>query len=227
MSAMEIIRDFDRLEQVEKIALRLVVQAVTDYRRQAGQIFRQETDSPGDIAEDVTREALDALGMSRIPLRLFGKVDYKRAAYVFLPDQAVKVALLVDSKAEEQNGDRTATIQTSQTSMKIRQFRRGERVEEQGKLPQVMRRENERLLTVTIIAKYAYAESKHDGHDLKEIIVACIPNGALQEKYNPAAEDTIWQAGRNAPSRGEEFRVRLSYAHLAEKSPWRICRIPL
>ncbi|HUT55452.1 MAG TPA: SfiI family type II restriction endonuclease [bacterium] len=34
-------------------------------------------------------------------------------------------------------------------------------------------------------------------------------------------------AGRNAPSRGEEFRVRLSFARLKRKADWRVQIIPL
>ena len=136
MSAEEILHDRKNLEAVEQAAFRLVVQALRDYILQAEDIFRREQDEPDDIAEDVTREALDALGMSRIPNRLFGKMDYKRAGYVFLPERTAEVALLVDSKAEKGGG--TMTIQTSQTSLVIRQIRQGEAVEEPGKLPQIM-----------------------------------------------------------------------------------------
>ena len=76
----------------------MVVQALTDFRSQAATIFREETDLPQDIAEDVTREAMDAMGVSRISERLYGKVDYKRAIYAFLPD-AQPVALMLDAKA--------------------------------------------------------------------------------------------------------------------------------
>ena len=70
------------LESVEKSALRMVFQSLTDYRRQAQEIFSIENDAPMDIAEDITREALDNMGASKVPMRLFGKVDYKRAQYL-------------------------------------------------------------------------------------------------------------------------------------------------
>ena len=41
---------------------------------------------PQDIAEDVAREAIEAMGMSGISERLYGKVDVKKAIYVFLPE---------------------------------------------------------------------------------------------------------------------------------------------
>lgn len=225
---MEILRDRAKLEEVERAAFRLVVQAAHDYRAQAAEIFRRENDAPGDIAEDVTREALDALGMPRIPIRLFGKVDYKRAGYVFLPERTAEVALLADSKAEKDAG--TATIQTSQTSMVIRHIRQGAPVSEAGKLPQVIESDGRSLLTVTIVVKYVYDELESSESDaparrLREIILLCIPNGALQDFYNPNAKDSFWQAGRNAPSRGEDFRVRVGVKRLAEKASWRVARM--
>jgi hypothetical protein len=42
----------------------MVVQALTDYRQEAITIFREETDLPQDIAEDITREALELMGVS-------------------------------------------------------------------------------------------------------------------------------------------------------------------
>jgi hypothetical protein len=36
----------------------------------------------------------------------------------------------------------------------------------------------------------------------------------LQNQYNPEASDGIWLAGRNAPTLGKDFRVRVSYRKL-------------
>jgi len=82
--------DLHRLEEIEKASLRLVVQAVFDFRSSAAEIFRIESDLVQDIGEDLTREALDRMGMSRIDQRLFGKIDYKRDRYVFHPDYSLK-----------------------------------------------------------------------------------------------------------------------------------------
>ena len=68
---------------------------------------------------------------------------------------------------------------------------------------------NRSLYVVTVIAKYVDEETA-ESQKLKRIIVSCIPNGLLQECYNPDAADGIWLAGRDAPSLGEDFRVRLS-----------------
>jgi hypothetical protein len=55
--------------------------------------------------------------------------------------------------------------------------------------------------------------------------VAAVPNGLLQERYNPSPKDTIWLAGRNAPTLGEAFRVRLSFSRLKAKAGWRVQKI--
>ena len=213
----------DELERLEQTTFSMVVQALTDYRDQAVTIFREETDSPQDIAEDVTREALETMGVSRLNERLYGKVDVKKAIYVFLPE-AQPVALMLDSKAEKANGDRTATIQMSQTSMVVKMRRAGKTIDEPGKLEKLIARGDRSLHVVTVIAKYAYEEAD-ESQELKRIIVACIPNGILQERYNPDANDTIWLAGRNAPTLGEDFRVRLSYERLRKKAAWRVNEI--
>ena len=215
----------DELEQVERTTLEMVVQALSDYRPQAETIFREETDLPQDIAEDVTREAVEAMGLPSLDHRLYGKVDFKKAIYVFLPE-AKTVALMLDAKAEKPNGERTATIQMSQTSMRVRMTRGGRVVDEPGLLDWTISRGGREFHVVTIIAKYVYEEHL-DSHRLLRVVVACIPNGRLQGRYNPSATDTIWSAGRNAPTRGEDFRVRLNYARLREKAAWRVREIPI
>lgn len=222
----ELSNDFDRLEEIERISLRLVTQALLDYRTVAAEIFSQESDQVADIGEDITREALDLLGMHRIDQRLFGKIDYKRACYVFHPDFAIKQALFVDSKAEKTAGQNTATLQTSQLSMVVRQRRAGESFDIPGKLPPVLDLKGEAYLTTTMFVKYNYVV-ENAANDLKSITVAAVPNGMLQDRYNPSAADTIWLAGRNAPTLGEEFRVRLSFARLRNKAPWRVQKIPM
>jgi len=218
--------NLDRLEDIEKASLRLVVQAIYDYRREAAIIFRAEGDQVSDIGEDITREALDRLSMPRIYQRLFGKVDYKRACYLFHPDFSVKQALFVDSKAEHVSGKATATLQITQLSMIVRQIRRRVPVAIPGQLPTILTLNNEQFLTTTMFVKYAYNNSAGK-NILKHITIAAVPNGMLQDRYNPNERDTIWRAGRNAPSLGEEFRVRLSFQLLESKARWRVQRIPM
>ncbi|RRR65695.1 MAG: type II restriction endonuclease [Candidatus Viridilinea halotolerans] len=217
--------DLDRIEGIEKASLRMVAQALYDYREDAAFIFDAENDQVADIGEDITREALDRLGSSRVHQRLFGKVDYKRACYLFHPDFAVKQALFVDSKAEKVSGAGTATLQISQLSMTVKQIRAGEAISIPGRLPQIITLNYEHFLTTTIFVKYAYEESEK--RNLRYIIIAALPNGLLQDRYNLHELDTIWLAGRNAPSLGEEFRVRLHFERLRQKAPWRVQNIPM
>ena len=217
--------EFDDLERLEHTTLLMVVQALIDYSTDAETIFREETDQPQDIAEDITREAISSMGLPGIRERLYGKVDVKKAIYVFLPEPH-PVALMLDAKAEKTNGNHTATIQMSQTSMTVMMKRSGKVINEPGKLDQTIHRGNRNYYVVTIIAKYIYREVR-DSRSLDKIIIACIPNGILQKRYNPNPDDTIWLAGRDAPTLGEDFRVRLSFRRLQEKAEWRVQDIPI
>ncbi len=216
-----------RLEEIERASMRLVTQAVYDFRETAAYIFANEKDKVADIGEDITREALDRIGMSKIDERLFGKVDYKRARYVFHPEYAVRQALFVDSKAEKIADQTTATIQTAQTSLRVRHMRGGLPVDEAGTLPRILNTNRASYLTTTIIVKYGYRESAVGEYSLAGITVAALPNGMLQDAYNASVADTIWRAGRNAPTRGEPFRVRLVFAQLKTKTNWRVQTIPM
>ncbi len=218
-------RKLDLLESIERASLRMVTQAIYDYRENASHIFQEEVDLVKDIGEDISREALDRLGASTIPVRLYGNIDYKKALYLFHPEFSVRQALFVDSKAEKLEGARTATIQMSQTSMLVRQIRKGQPVEEQGTVPTIIERDGQSFLVTTVFIKYNYEESPNGQKTLNHVSVLCLPNGMLQDRYNPTAKEGFWRAGRNAPSRGESFRVRISLNDLSEKAPWRVQRI--
>lgn len=131
----------------------------------------------------------------------------------------MRQVLLVDSKAEKTAG--VARLQTSQTSMRIRQVRQGQELDVPGTVPKVAVLKDIPFITTTIFVKYVY-DTLDGGNVLKKIIVACVPSGFLQESYNPTPVDTIWVGGPNAPSRGEVFRTRLSFARLKAKRNWRV-----
>ncbi|MGH9690370.1 MAG: SfiI family type II restriction endonuclease [Candidatus Acidiferrales bacterium] len=213
------------VESIEKSSLRFVTQAIELYKKNAIQIFQEGQDWQADIGEDITAEALDSLGMSRTAQRVFGKMDYKRARYIFEPEYAIRQVLLVDSKVEKEQ--RVARVQVSQTSMHIRQVRRGQEVDIPGAVPRVASVGGVPFLTTTIFVKYIYSPSTERGNELKVVKTACVPNGFLQERYNPTARDTIWMAGPNAPTRGEAFRARLHFARLKQKCAWRVQTIPI
>lgn len=216
----------DEIEEIEQCALQSLWIAARDFSLDAWEFFRQSTDDPKDIAEDITREMLDRLGGYGIPQRIFGNVDYRKARYVIIPQLAVRQALLVDSKAEKSFNN--ATLQMSQLSMSVRQLRRGEITNIPGNLPCIQAYEGHDYLTTTLLAHYYYSDSPgNDGKDrppyrLSRITLAAIPNGILQDYYNPNKDSTIWMAGRNSPNRGESFRVRLSFELLKQKAPWRV-----
>lgn len=218
--------NLDLIEGIEKGSLRLVSQGLCDFRETAAEIFQHEMDFAADIGEDITREALDRIGVSKIDVRLFGKIDYKRARYVFNRDYAIRQALFVDSKAEKEEGQATATLQTAQISMRIRHIRAGREVDEAGKLPHVIQTDMGKCLTTTIFVKFNYRVRREENR-LINITVAALPNGMLQDRYNPTARDTIWRTGRNAPSRGEAFRVRLVFDLLKQRGNWRVQTIPM
>ena len=171
---------------------------------------------------------MDRMGTSIIPARLFGRIDYKRARYVFHPEYSVRQALFIDSKAEQVAGARTVTIQTSQTSLRIRQMRSGQPIDVPGTLPRILQLQGVDYLVTTVFVKYNYMDSENKSEKaLQNVSVTCLPNGMLQEQYNPTHERTIWLAGRNAPSRGEAFRVRISLTRLKELANWRVQNIGL
>jgi hypothetical protein len=74
---------------------------------------------------------------------------------------------------------------------------------------------------------YRYKESEISGEHnrLERITIAALPNGRLESVYAPNATNTIWLAGRNAPTLGESFRVRLSFDRLKRKKAWRVQRL--
>ncbi len=213
---------YNQIEDIEKLTLRWIFQAVLDFGMAAYEIFLLSPDDVKDVAEDITRELLDRLPGYNIQQRIFGTVDYKRARYIVLPDQLVRQALFVDSKAEKES--RTATIQMSQTSMRVRHVRTGISLDEVGRLPTISNYNNKQYLTTTAFLHFRY-EDIDGAHILRSVTIFCLPNGLLQNIYNPTVEDTLWLAGRNAPTLGEDFRVRVAFDRLKTKATWRVQRI--
>jgi hypothetical protein len=84
----------DRLEGIEKVSLRLVTQAIYDYRITAQEIFREESDLVADIGEDITREALDSLGMSKIYLTRSQIAFFQRVENAGLAKNQVQICEL-------------------------------------------------------------------------------------------------------------------------------------
>jgi hypothetical protein len=212
----------DQIEDIEKLTTRWLYQATFYFGMEAHEVFLKSPDEVKDIAEDITREVLDRLSGYNVQQRIFGTVDYKKARYIVLPERMVRQALFVDSKAEKDN--RTATIQMSQTSLRVRQIRANRTVDEAGLLSPISIYDSKQYLTTTALLHFMYEDVRRE-HHLREATICCLPNGLLQDRYNPNERDTIWLAGRDAPTRGEDFRVRLSFAKLQAKAGWRVQRI--
>ena len=198
------------IEDIEKAPTRMVCQAVLDFAPVAKQQFSLAKDLAGTVGEDVTRDAMESMGLSKVPTaRLIGKIDYKRAVYYFDPNYWIRQALFVDSKAEKDAG--TATIQISQTSLRVRLVQKGAAIDVPGQLDTVLTVGNELYLVTTVFVKYHYTVNVDGNNELLAIFVVCLPNGMLQSAYNPDAVKTIWNVGRQAPTLGEEFRARISF----------------
>ena len=212
----------DQVERIEKLTLRWIFQAILDFGMEAYDIFYQSPDEVKEVGEDVTREILDRMSGYNVQQRVFGTVDYKKARYIILPEQMVRQALFVDAKAEKDSN--SATIQMSQTSLYVRQTRAGVSVNEKGMLPLVSLYGGKQYLTTTAFLHFCYHDAEQK-HYLNEIRAFVVPNGKLQDRYNPNAEDGFWIAGRNAPTLGEDFRVRVSFHRLKQKANWRVQRI--
>ena len=105
--------------------------------------------------------------------RVYGTVDYKKARYVILPEQTVRQALFIDSKAEKEG--RSATIQMSQTSMWVRQRRSGTEVNEKGFLPEISEYGGKNYLTTTCLIHFKYHDDNEGVHHLSEVTIVAIP----------------------------------------------------
>lgn len=236
----EFATDLNGLEEVERASLRLVCYAVHNLLPLAADEFAAIMsggsgssatslgagigDRANYLGEDLTRMAMDTIGMPRVPgARLFGAIDYKVATIAFMPEFAVEQALFVDSKAEK-DALNNARIQVTQTSLEIRQERAGVDIAIPGIVEPVWTSGGHTYLTTTLFVKYHYADVGAS-KGLKQITVAALPHGFLQNVYNPTARDNIWNAGPDAPSLGEKFRTRLNFNKLENKALWRIQRM--
>ena len=64
--------DSDGFEEIEKLTLRWIFQAVLDFGMEAHEIFLKSPDNLKDIAEDITRELLDRLPGFNVQQRVYG-----------------------------------------------------------------------------------------------------------------------------------------------------------
>lgn len=214
----------EQVECAEKVSSRYAYHALRDFAQESAYIFANSPDKKADgVAEDATRDALGRMPGYTVAERLFGVTDFKRAGYVILPDFAVRQALLVDSKAELTNT--SARIQISQTSLRIRQMRKGKAVDEPGELPEVMTIRQNPFLVTTLFVHYHYEDRAGGGRVLKEMTLAALPGKRFQNGYSRSAskKDTIF--GGSPHKDGEKFRTRLYFTRLETRCRWRVQRL--
>jgi len=92
-------------------------------------------------------------------------------------------------------------------------------INEKGLLPEISEYDGKNYLTTTCLIHFMYDDNEGI-HRLREVTIVVVPNGKLQDKYNPSTGDGIWLAGRNALTLGEDFRVRVSFSKLKLKENW-------
>jgi Type II restriction enzyme SfiI len=215
----------DEIESLERVSLRLVVQALVTFGRAAWDEFRNSTGKEQDIAEDIVRDALDELPGFIRRERVLGTVDYRKARWMPSSFGLVPQALYVDAKASKE--DYRVNLQLSQISMlphfisqksgSVVAHAPGVPTEYPFHLPLGIRQ----ALTTTIFVQFIYA-SVGKMRILQKAIVIAVPNGRLQHRYAPSPKDTIWNAGKHSPKRNEEPRARLSIDALKRKARWRV-----
>jgi hypothetical protein len=227
--------DTERLEEIEQGSVQIVAEAINGYSEKISNAFDSSSDfhqylheDPNDEienkAEALTEAALDQLGIVDTDPSLMTSIDHKRTRYVGGADFVAKQLLLVDSKAEKDD-NRRSRMQLTQTSMDVRQMRWGEEQDKEGDLPEIVNNCGEDILTTTILVKYVYEEAESGENSIDEVIIAGVPNGLLQDEYNPNVDDNIWDAGPN--DREQNFRTRLNFERLENENPLRVYRFSL
>lgn len=243
----ELAHDTEALEEIERLTINSIVDVLDEYKDLAALAFSTADDiypheifhKPGSqgyyraladvgraIGEDVTEMALDSEGIISENVPLSGRTDHKMVRTIPHPydlDRKYGQALMIDSKAEKEDG--TSTIQRGQTSMdiKFQNTRKNKSYDERGNLPKVIDSPGGPLLPTTVLVKYKYNAKRIEDMNLEKIVVSCIPHGFLQERYNKSVHDgQIWRVGRDSPKHDENFRVRFRYDGLKQKANWRV-----
>lgn len=223
----------DELEDLEKQTLRMIVQALQQYSREAKEIFETtEADSPTEVivlAEDLTQYALEVAEVYPINKRYAGFIDYKRVRWLPTPAGLFPQVLLADAKASKENN--RDTLQASQLPMDA-EFASGGNVVtlSAGVIPHmpIESADGQTLSAVTtsIFVHFYYRDLVGDPRgrlrELRDIYILAIPHNRLKPRYNPNPQDTFFGAGKHSPARGEEPRIRVYFSRLRKMTPWRL-----
>ncbi len=232
----------DQLEGLEKQTLRMIVQAVQEYSKEAREIF-QSTPISGKkkqmetelivLAEDLVQYALEVAECYPINKRFAGFIDYKRVRWMPTPHGLIPQALLVDAKASTE--DWRANLQQSQLPMAadftiVRGKRKGQLVHMEPVLPAhlpITAMSGNDLLAVTTTAfiQFHYKSLTSNSspyRTLHAMYILLVPHRKLKPRYNPNATTSFFGEGKHSPSREEEPRIRVYFNRLIAMCPWRV-----
>lgn len=221
----------EQLEQVEKQTLRMIVQALQEYSKEAKEIFeRTAATSKTEVivlAEDLVQYALEVAETYPINKRFAGFIDYKRIRWLPTPFGLLPQALLVDAKASTENN--RDTLQQSQLPMDADFESNGTPYQLKAGFPPHMDvgavGGTLKAVTTSIFIHFHYTEVQQPApvfRELHSIYVLALPHGRLKPKYNPDANTTFFGQGKHSPARGEEPRIRVYFSRLRAMCPWRL-----
>jgi Type II restriction enzyme SfiI len=226
----------DEHELLEKQTLRMIVQALQQYSREAKEIFDVTPAAKYTevivLAEDLTQYALEVAEVYAINKRYAGFIDYKRARWLPTPYGLIPQVLLVDAKASTENN--RDTLQRSQLPMDAEfMTTTGDVVRMAAGVQPHMEIDSasgELLLAVTtsIFVHFHYREVDATAGRLRELLdlyVLSVPHNRLKERYNPSPDVTFFGQGKHSPSRMEEPRIRVYFSRLRKAQPWRLQRL--
>ena len=220
-------------EILEKQTLRMIVQALQEYSREAKEIF-DSTKAPSDnevivLAEDLVQYALEVAECYPINKRYAGFIDYKRVRWIPTPFGLFPQVLLVDAKASTENN--RETLQQSQLPMDA-EFRAKNGnvhslpagVEPHLDIP-VADAVPLSAVTTSVFIHFYYKKQNRDSppyRDLLSIFALSLPHARLKNVYNPDPDTTFFGQGKHSPARREAQRIRVYFSRLRQMCPWRL-----
>ena len=222
----------DQIELMEKATLRVIVQAVQEYSKEAKEIF-DNTAAPSQnevivLAEDLVQYALEVAEVYPINKRFAGFIDYKRVRWFPTSFGVFPQVFLVDAKASTENN--RETLQQSQLTMNADFMSNGRVVSlGAGVPPHMLVRTSDgqdlKAITTSGFIHFFYQDvstTTPPYRNLKSIYVLALPHAVLKQRYNPDANTTFYGQGKHSPARGEAARIRVYFTRLRRMCPWRL-----
>ncbi|RPD44875.1 hypothetical protein DNI29_19430 [Hymenobacter sediminis] len=223
----------DEIELIEKQTLRVLVQAMQEYSKEARDIFENTpATSKSEIivlTEDLVQYALEVAELYPINKRFAGFIDYKRVRWLPTSFGMFPQVLLVDAKASTENN--RDTLQQSQLPMNAEFISNGQVVTLKAGVPPHMtvntQSANELIAVTTSAFIHFYYSDIRDASTppyrrLKAIYALAIPHQRLKDRYNPSPEIGFWGQGKHSTARQEDPRIRVYFTQLKKMCAWRL-----